>query len=108
MPQAIASELLLTWENIGAQRAYEVGIINRVVPVDQLLWEATNIAVALSNNWALDWGEDLPVSPRPILWRIVVKEDKMRSQFDFQTGDVSRNISETCSSLKPLIYYFLV
>ena len=50
MPQAIANELLLTGGNISAQRAYEVGIVNRVVPGDQLLYEATTIAAALSNN----------------------------------------------------------
>jgi enoyl-CoA hydratase/carnithine racemase len=50
MPQAIANELLLTGGNISAQRAYGVGIVNRVVPVDQLLYEATTTAAALSNN----------------------------------------------------------
>ena len=50
MPQAIANELLLTGGNITAQRAYEVGIVNRLVPVDQLLYEATTAASALSKN----------------------------------------------------------
>jgi len=36
IPAKIAMEMLLTGQSITAQRAYEVGLINRVVPGDQL------------------------------------------------------------------------
>lgn len=44
MPWAIASELLLLAERVDAERAYEVGLINKIVPQDQLLAEAEKIA----------------------------------------------------------------
>ncbi len=44
MPWAIASELLLMAERVSAQRAYEVGMINKIVPADQLMAEAEKIA----------------------------------------------------------------
>ncbi|MGH1489369.1 MAG: enoyl-CoA hydratase/isomerase family protein [Acidimicrobiales bacterium] len=47
MPWAIASELLLLAERVGAQRAYEVGMVNRVVPADDLMAEAERMAERL-------------------------------------------------------------
>lgn len=44
MPWAIASELLLLAERISAQRAYEVGLINKIVAKDQLMIEAEKTA----------------------------------------------------------------
>ena len=40
----LALELLFTAEPLGAQRAYEMGLVNRVVPKDQLLPTATAMA----------------------------------------------------------------
>jgi enoyl-CoA hydratase/carnithine racemase len=47
MPYAIASELVLMGGRITAQRAYQVGIVNKVVPSDQVLPEATRMAERL-------------------------------------------------------------
>jgi enoyl-CoA hydratase/carnithine racemase len=44
MPWAIASELLLLAERIDAQRAYQVGLVNKVVPADRLMAEAERMA----------------------------------------------------------------
>lgn len=44
MPWAIASELLLLAERIDAERAYQVGIVNKVVARDQLMAEAEKAA----------------------------------------------------------------
>ncbi len=44
MPWAIASELLLLAGRVSAQRAYDVGMINRIVPADRLMEEAEKIA----------------------------------------------------------------
>ena len=44
MPWAIASELLLLAERISAERAHQVGMINKIVPVEQLMDEAEKIA----------------------------------------------------------------
>jgi len=44
MPWAIASELLLMAERVDVQRAYQVGMVNKVVTRDQLMVEAEKVA----------------------------------------------------------------
>ena len=44
MPWAIASELLLLAERVDAQRAYQVGLVNKVVSRDELMVEAERMA----------------------------------------------------------------
>lgn len=47
MPWAIASELLLMAERVDAERAREVGLVNKVVPHDELMAEAEQAAQRL-------------------------------------------------------------
>jgi len=44
VPWAIASELLLLAERVDAGRAYEVGILNKIVPAGELMSEAEKLA----------------------------------------------------------------
>jgi enoyl-CoA hydratase/carnithine racemase len=44
MPWAMAAEALLFADRISAQRAYDVGMINKIVPADQLMAEAERAA----------------------------------------------------------------
>jgi len=53
IPWAIAMELLLTGQSIDAQRAYEVGLVNRVVPVDELMSTALELAELICRNGPL-------------------------------------------------------
>jgi enoyl-CoA hydratase len=53
IPWAVAMELLLTGQPITAQRAYEVGLLNRVVPPDQLMPAALEYAEAICKNGPL-------------------------------------------------------
>lgn len=48
--KGIALELLLTGDMIGAQRAYEIGLVNRVVPAADLLAEAKKLAHVLAGK----------------------------------------------------------
>lgn len=50
VPAAVATELLLVGERIDAQRAYQLGIVNKVVPSDNLLNEATSLAERICQN----------------------------------------------------------
>jgi enoyl-CoA hydratase/carnithine racemase len=45
-----ASELLMLGDFISAQRAAEIGLYNRVVPAEQLMAEATDVAVRLARG----------------------------------------------------------
>ena len=44
LPRGIAAQLLYTAEPVTAQRAYELGLVNKVVPEDQLMPETIRIA----------------------------------------------------------------
>jgi len=48
--RGIALELLLTGDMIGAQRAYEIGLVNRVVPAAELMSEAKKMAHLLASK----------------------------------------------------------
>ena len=45
-----ALELLLIGDRIDAQRAYDMGLVNRVVPHEELMQEATRVAERLARN----------------------------------------------------------
>ena len=53
IPWAMAMQLLLTGKSIDAQRAYEVGLINAVVPADQLMETALDWAQKMCRNGPL-------------------------------------------------------
>jgi enoyl-CoA hydratase/carnithine racemase len=50
LPRAIAMELGLTGNPIDAQRALQIGLINRVVPADSLIDEALSLADEIAEN----------------------------------------------------------
>ncbi len=50
IPQKILLETLLTGDPISAQRAYEIGFVNHVVPPEQLMPKAIAIAETIANN----------------------------------------------------------
>ena len=48
--RGVALEMLLTGDMINAQRAYEIGLVNRVVPAAELLAEARKLAHTLASK----------------------------------------------------------
>jgi enoyl-CoA hydratase/carnithine racemase len=50
MPYNLAAELLLTGEQIDAREAYRIGLINRVLPLEQLMKAAWALAETISEN----------------------------------------------------------
>jgi enoyl-CoA hydratase len=50
VPLAVALELGLTGEPIDAERAYQLGLVNRVVPASQVLTVALDLAHAIAGN----------------------------------------------------------
>ena len=53
IPWAIAMELLLTGKPIDAKRAYDIGLVNKVVPADQLMPAALELAETICKNGPL-------------------------------------------------------
>jgi enoyl-CoA hydratase/carnithine racemase len=50
IPRAVALELALTGEAMDASRAYQVGLVNKVVPAEQLMDEALALAEQIAAN----------------------------------------------------------
>jgi enoyl-CoA hydratase/carnithine racemase len=50
IPTCLVSELLFLGESIAAQRAYQIGLVNRVVPDADLMDEATKIAEKIAKH----------------------------------------------------------
>ena len=64
-----AEELIMSEEQIAAQRAYEIGLVNKVFPAEQLMGEARKFAQELAGmrsfnvkmiKYAINYGYDLP------------------------------------------------
>ena len=53
IPWAVAMELLLTGEPIDAQRAYDIGLVNRIVPQGELMPSALKLAEKICKNGPL-------------------------------------------------------
>src|SRR5688572_4923343 len=53
IPLALALELTLTGEYITAQRAYEIGLVNRVVPAGEVVDTAVELATTIARNGPL-------------------------------------------------------
>jgi enoyl-CoA hydratase/carnithine racemase len=53
IPLALALELTLTGEYISAQRAYEIGLVNRVVPAGEVVDTAVELATTIARNGPL-------------------------------------------------------
>jgi enoyl-CoA hydratase/carnithine racemase len=50
---AVALELVLTGDTVDAQRAWQLGLVNRVVPADRVLDEALSLAADIARNGPL-------------------------------------------------------
>jgi enoyl-CoA hydratase/carnithine racemase len=50
MPPRVAMEMLMTGDPITAQRAYELGLVNKVVPAEDLVAEAQKLASTIAGN----------------------------------------------------------
>ncbi len=53
MPRAVAAELMFTAKPLDAQRAYQIGLVNKVVPNDQLMPTAISVAEEICKNGPL-------------------------------------------------------
>ena len=62
MPRNVAIEIILSGDPIGAERAYGLGLVNRMVPTDEVLAEARRLAEAIAANAPLSVRESLRVA----------------------------------------------
>jgi enoyl-CoA hydratase/carnithine racemase len=62
LPRAVAIELITTGDQISAERAFRLGLINRVVPKDRVREEALALAQVISSNAPLAVQESLQLA----------------------------------------------
>lgn len=93
IPHKVAMELLLVGGNLSAQRAYEVGLVNRVVPLGQQLDTARALATQLAANAPLvlallkDFvGQVLPKGPSEIAAIARARVLEINASQDFHEG----------------------
>jgi len=67
LPRNIALELIATGDPIGAQRAYDLGMVNRLVPHERLIEEALALAETIAANAPLAVRESLQIT-RDAAW----------------------------------------
>ena len=72
IPPRVALELLLTAEPIDAHRAHEIGLVNRVVPLDHLQEEARALAMRIAQN--------APLSVRAGKRMVYAAAERLRSE----------------------------
>jgi enoyl-CoA hydratase len=87
VPRAIALELALTGEPIDAEKALSIGLINRVVPADDLLEAALDLAQRIAKNAPLA----VRVSKQVMLDAAELKEEEAWSTNDAAFGTIGRS-----------------
>jgi enoyl-CoA hydratase/carnithine racemase len=93
IPHKIALELMLLGEPISAQRAYEVGLVNRIVAPQDLLPEALKMAAILAQSAPLVLKflkqmarETLPKSPIEAMYMSQLQAEGVSSSVDAAEG----------------------
>jgi enoyl-CoA hydratase/carnithine racemase len=64
LPYALALELIATGERLKAERAYQHGLINRLVPADRLYAEAISLAEKICENAPVAVQESIRIAKR--------------------------------------------
>jgi len=82
IPIRIAAEMLFTGKTIDAQEAYRIGLVNKVVPLDQLMAEAKKLAEAICEVAPLAVRTAKECMVRGLSMSL---EDGLRLEDDFQT-----------------------
>jgi enoyl-CoA hydratase len=78
LPMAIAMELLLTGDPITAARAYEIGLVNRVVPDGGALVGALEMAAIIAANGPLALRATKQIATRSLDWPSTDQWDRQR------------------------------
>lgn len=93
IPLKIAMELMLLGEVIDARRAYDVGMVNRVVPEGQHMQEAMHLARRLADNAPLVMtmlkrfaAATVPQSPVEVAGHAWRENERVFRSLDFQEG----------------------
>lgn len=82
LPRAVALEMIITGENLGAERAWQLGLVNHLEPSEQVLPKALSLAQVIARN--------APIAVRESL-RIARQTDDHSEEELFQMSRQARN-----------------
>jgi E-phenylitaconyl-CoA hydratase len=82
IPRRLAAEMLFTGKTIDAREAYRIGLVNKVVPADQLMDEARKMAETICEGapLAVRYAKEIMLRSRDL-----PLEEALRLEDDFQT-----------------------
>lgn len=92
IPRRILAELLLTAQPISAQRAYDVGLVNEVVPAEQLIERAWEVARTIVAN--------APLTIAASKWMIRVAGESGVSATAAMAGEFFRHVYDSEDALE--------
>lgn len=96
IPLCVLMELTMTADPIGARRAYEVGMINKVVPDAELMSEARKMAERIARNAPTA----IALSKQNLLKAVEVAQEAKQLESDlFQRSSASRDAIEGFSGV---------
>lgn len=103
IPTCIIMELFFTGERINAQRAYDVGLINKVVPDEDLMFEAMKMAekIAELSPWAVHLIKEAKIEALAISKDILDKEEELRVMAR-KTEDLKEAVTAFREKRKPV------
>ena len=101
IPWAVAMEILLTGRPISAERAYDVGLVNQVVPADQLMDAAFKYANILCENGPLAVRTAKEIAVRALSLETPFFIESTLSQRVFATEDAKEGPKAFMEKRKP-------
>ncbi len=98
-----ALELLLTGDRLDAQRALEMGLVNRVVPHEQVKAEAQNLAKRLARNGpvAMRCTKEVAVRSLDLPFSEAVRMGEAMRQLALQSEDVAEGVRAYLEKREP-------
>jgi len=104
MPYRIALELALTGDMFPARRAYEYGLVNRLVPAGQALEEARRLAQTIAANGPLSVAASKQVVVQSQDWSSAEMWDKQAALIDhvFTSQDAREGAAAFAEKRKPV------
>lgn len=103
IPFCVVMELILTGEHITAQRAYEVGFINKIVPDEELMPEAMKVAekIAGFSPWAVHLIKEAGISA-VVLGKETLDKEQERRALAKKSEDYKEAIKAFVEKRKPI------
>lgn len=103
IPRRIAAEMLFTGKAIDAQEAYRIGLVNKVVPIDQLMIEARKIADSICKAAPLAVRATKEAMMRGLSMSLEngLKLEDECTRYIMSTRDFEEGITAFCDKRKP-------